>query len=63
MTNVSISHAAMDISIMDFAGIGRSEKQWIELLNVVELRIVKTMLSGPPEGEFAFDSIIEAVRK
>lgn len=49
----------MDISMMAFGGMERTEKQWRVLLEGVGLRVVG--IEGPREGSLTGDSVIEAV--
>jgi len=48
----------MDISMMAFGGMERTEKQWRALLEGVGLRIVR--IEGPKTGSLTGDSVIEA---
>ena len=60
-TGASLTHAAVDISMMGFSGMERSVKQWTALLDAVGLKIASIVRSEAPPGEIAYDSMIEAV--
>jgi len=49
----------MDISMMAFGGMERTERQWRGLLEGVGLRVVR--IEGPGVGSLTGDSVIEAV--
>lgn len=55
--NASVWGSLMDINMMKYAGMGRKERQWRELLDSVGLEIVKIW---PPAKN---DSVMEAVPK
>ncbi len=58
-TGASVRTAAMDIQMMSlFAGMERSESQWINLLSLSGLNLVKIWYS-----ETGLESIIEATAK
>ena len=59
----SLLNVGMDLSMMLFSGMERSEKQWGTLLDSAGLQIVKITPPKPHKHEIAFDSMIEAVRK
>ena len=63
MQGASLLNASMDISMMLFSGMERSEKQWDALLDSAGLQIVKITPPKPYKHEIAFESMIEAVRK
>ena len=48
----------MDISMMAFGGMERTEKQWRQLLEGAGLRIVR--IEDPKKGSLTGDSVIEA---
>ena len=59
----SMLNVGVDISMMLFSGMERSEKQWSALLDSAGFQIVKITPPNPPKGEIAFDSMIEAILK
>ena len=59
----SLLNVGIDISMMLFSGMERSEKQWGALLDSAGLQIVKITPPKPHKHEITFDSMIEAVPK
>lgn len=57
----SLLNVGVDICMMLFSGMERSEKQWTALLDSAGLKVLKITPPKPGEGEVAFDSMIEAV--
>ena len=49
----------MDISMMTFGGMERTERQWLELLHGVGLSVVR--VEGPGRGKMSGDGVVEAV--
>lgn len=49
----------MDLSMMTFGGMERTERQWRELLEGVGLRVVR--IQGPEGASLSRDGIVEAV--
>lgn len=49
----------MDISMMTFGGMERTERQWRELISGVGLTVVR--VEGPIKGKLSGDGVIEAV--
>lgn len=54
-TNVPVYHALMDINMMRYSGMLRTEEHWRSLLDSAGLRVLKVWT---PAGN---DSVIEAV--
>ena len=59
----TLNTVGFDISMMIFAGMERTEKQWRTLLDSVGLKVVRIAPPVPQEGEISSDSTIEAVKK
>ena len=58
-TGASAFTAFMDISMMAFGGMERTERQWRELLESAGLVIIK--IENPSPGSLSRDSVIEAM--
>ena len=62
-TGATFLNVGVDIAMMIFSGMERSEKQWKTLLGSAGLEIVRILPPEPHPKEIAFFSTIEAVMK
>lgn len=62
-TGATLLNVGVDIAMMIFSGMERTEKQWKALLESAGLEIVRILPPEPHPKEIAFFSTIEAVLK
>ena len=58
-SKVTAFSAMMDLTMMNFGGMERTERQWRKLLEGVGMRIIR--IEPSEEGSLSLDGIIEAV--